>query len=54
MSEPEYFICLNCDTPTYTFEWEDEKIVSVVCLTCGNDNPDDFMTDLEYDEQSGG
>lgn len=53
MSEPEYLICLNCDTPSYSFEWVDGKLVSVVCNTCGNDDPEEFMSDAEYDEQTG-
>jgi len=54
MSEPEYLVCLNCDTPTYVFEWENGKLTSALCQTCGNDNLDEFMSDVEYDEQSGG
>jgi hypothetical protein len=53
MSEPEYLVCLNCDTPTYVFEWENEKLISALCQTCGNDELADFMTDIDYDEQSG-
>lgn len=54
MDEPEYLICLECDTPTYQFEFLDGKLASVVCNTCGNDNPSDFMTENEYDELSEG
>ncbi len=54
MGEPEYLICLQCDTPTYQFEYAGEKLLSVVCNTCGNDDPSDFMTESEYDEQSEG
>lgn len=54
MSEPEYLVCLNCDTPTYTFDWEGGKLVAAVCGACGNDDPEEFMTDAEYDEQAGG
>lgn len=53
MSEPEYLICLNCDTPTYVFEWEADKLISALCQTCGNEELDDFMTDSDYDEQAG-
>ena len=54
MDEPEYLICLQCDTPTYQFEYAGGKLTSVICNTCGNDDPSDFMTETEYDEQSEG
>jgi len=54
MDEPEYLICLQCDTPSYQFEYEGGKLASVVCQTCGNDDPSDFMTEAEYDELSEG
>lgn len=54
MDEPEYLICLQCDTPTYQFEYTGGKLISVVCNTCGNDDLTDFMTETEYDEQSEG
>jgi translation initiation factor 2 beta subunit (eIF-2beta)/eIF-5 len=53
MSEPEYLICLVCDTPTYTFEYTNEKLASCLCTTCGNDEPSEFMTEAEIEEQSG-
>ncbi|HET7712829.1 MAG TPA: hypothetical protein VFL80_12925 [Thermoanaerobaculia bacterium] len=53
-SEPEYVICLQCETPTYQFEWKDGKITTAVCTTCGNDDESDFMTEAELEEQTGG
>jgi translation initiation factor 2 beta subunit (eIF-2beta)/eIF-5 len=53
MSEPEFLICLNCETPTYVFEYQEEKLVSVLCQACGNDDPSEFMTESELDEQRG-
>ncbi len=50
MDEPEYLVCLQCDTPTYQFEYVNGKLASVTCQTCGNDDPTDFMTESEYDE----
>lgn len=50
-SEPEYYICLNCETPTYTFEWNDGRITDIICTTCGNDDPSEFMTETEMEEQ---
>jgi hypothetical protein len=55
MDEPEYLICLQCETPTYQFEYDDSKgkLVTAMCTTCGNDDPSDFMTEAELEEQSG-
>jgi hypothetical protein len=50
MSEPEYLICLNCESPTYAFEWGAEKVVSALCETCGNDDLAEFMTESEYED----
>ena len=43
MSEPEYFICLQCETPTYEFEYDGDKgkLITVRCQTCGADDPVD-------------
>ena len=54
MDEPEYLICLQCETPTYQFEFLDGKIITCVCTTCGNDDPTEFMTEAEIEEQTGG
>ena len=29
------------------------KLTSVVCTTCGSDDPSEFMTEAELEEQSG-
>ena len=50
--EPEYLICLQCDTPTYQFEFTAGKLTTVACTTCGNDDVSDFMSEAEYDELS--
>ncbi len=55
MDEPEYLICLQCETPTYQFEYDTKgKLTAAVCQTCGNDDPTDFMTEAELEESSGG
>ncbi len=52
MSEPEYLICLQCETPTYQFEYDAKgKLATVICNTCGADDPSDFMTESELEEQ---
>lgn len=50
MSEPDYLICLQCETPTYQFEYTNDKLTLVVCNTCGNDELSEFLTESEYDE----
>ena len=54
MAEPEYLICLQCETPTYQFEYSNGKVGVVLCNTCGNDDPADFVTESEYEEGIGG
>lgn len=52
MSAPEYLICINCETPSYVFEWNVEKAKAqdIICETCGNDDPSEFLTQAEWDE----
>lgn len=52
MDEPEYYICLQCETPTYQFEFENGKLANIVCNTCGNDDLSDFMTEAELEEMA--
>lgn len=56
MSTPEYIICTNCETPCYIFEWDSERAIATeaLCATCGNDDPGDFMTQSDWDDQVGG
>jgi hypothetical protein len=49
MSGPEYLICLNCETPCYTFEWEGEKVSEAMCLACGVDDVDEFLTEEDFE-----
>jgi hypothetical protein len=52
MSDPEYLICLQCETPTYQFEFDDNgKLITVLCGTCGTDDPDDFASESELEDQ---
>ena len=53
MEEPEYLICLQCETPTYQFEYINDKLATVVCNACGTEDPSDFMTEAEIEEQTG-
>jgi translation initiation factor 2 beta subunit (eIF-2beta)/eIF-5 len=53
MAIPEYVICLECETPVYTFEWAGGRVVEAICPQCGNDDPAAFATEEEYEEFSG-
>jgi len=50
--EPEYLICLQCETPTYQFEYVKGKLAQAICAVCGADDPSDFVTESELEEQS--
>jgi len=50
--EPEYLICLQCETPTYQFEYNNDKLISAVCNTCGADDPSDFVTAAAFEEDA--
>jgi hypothetical protein len=49
MAAPEYIICLNCETPCYDFEYEDDHLVEILCPICGNEEIDQFITPDEFD-----
>ncbi len=49
MEAPEYLICISCETPCYTFEWSDDKIAEVMCMVCGAEDPDEFVTEEEFE-----
>ena len=49
MAAPDFLICLNCESPCYVFEWTDEGVQEALCLVCGNDEPDQFVTEEEFD-----
>ena len=49
---PDYIICLECESPVYVFEWIDGKLKEGVCTTCGNEDPSQFVTETEYEEMS--
>ena len=50
MSLPDYLICLECDTPCYTFEWRKDKPYDILCQACGNDEVELFVRPDEVDE----
>jgi|YNPBryunderm2012_1023409.scaffolds.fasta_scaffold00923_10 hypothetical protein len=54
MSDPDYLVCLECDTPTYLFVWSGGAIVEATCSVCGNDDPTLFTTEEELEEMGSG
>ena len=53
-SAPEFLICLDCETPCYEFEWVDGKVGEVLCLVCGNDESDQFISEEDFEALSSG
>jgi hypothetical protein len=50
MAQPDYLVCLECDSPSYTFEWRNDKPYELLCETCGNEDPDLFVRPEDVDE----
>ena len=50
MSEPDFVICLECESPAYVFVWDGQKITEATCTTCGNEKATLFTTDEAYGE----
>ena len=46
---PDYLLCLECESPCYIFEWKDAKPKEALCEVCGNDDPNQFATEEEYE-----
>jgi hypothetical protein len=51
---PDYLICLECESPVYTFEWVEGRVLEGQCALCGNDDPTQFATEEELEEMSMG
>ena len=49
---PDYLICLECESPVYVFEWRDGIVKEAICTMCGNDEPQQFATEDEYEDLS--
>ncbi len=43
MSAPDFVVCLECESPIYTFEWDGGRVKEAVCPTCGNDQKDPVL-----------
>lgn len=47
---PDYLICLECESPSYVFEWSEGIIKEAVCEVCGNDEVQQFATEDDYED----
>jgi len=47
---PDYVICLECESPVYVFEWKGGVLKEAVCEICGNEDPQQFATEDEYED----
>jgi len=54
MAAPEYLICMECETPTYVFEWAEGKVVEAMCPVCGNDDPASFLSEDDFETMTAG
>jgi hypothetical protein len=53
MAAPEYFVCVNCETPCYIFEWKSDELLEAICDVCGNEDVDEFLTPEDFDAMIG-
>ena len=49
MEQPDYLICINCETPCYTFEWNNGQLSEAMCMVCGVDEIEDFTTEEDFE-----
>lgn len=47
--EPDFLVCIDCETPCYTFEWVGGKMREAICTVCGNDDVDQFATPEDFE-----
>ena len=52
MAEPDFLICMECDSPVYTFEWVEGRLREVVCPVCGNEDVSSFVTEEELEDMA--
>jgi len=45
----DYLICLECESPCYSFEFKSERLVEALCEVCGNDDTDLFLPEEDYE-----
>jgi translation initiation factor 2 beta subunit (eIF-2beta)/eIF-5 len=45
----DYLICIECESPCYIFEFRSEQLVEAFCEACGNDDPDLFLPEEDFE-----
>ncbi len=48
--QPEFLVCVECESPTYVYEWRDGKVTEAMCEVCGNDDADTFLTQQDWED----
>ncbi|MEM9554410.1 MAG: hypothetical protein AAGC60_09135 [Acidobacteriota bacterium] len=51
--EPEYLVCVECETPCYTFTYENDHLTEAQCLMCGNEDVDTFLKEDDFEALMG-
>jgi len=54
MEDVAFVVCLECDTPCYSFDYEEKRgILNAFCTMCGNDDVKQFRlpTDDEIEDE---
>ena len=49
VARPDYLICLNCEAPSYVFEWENDEVTEAYCELCTSEEVDQFLTQEDFD-----
>ena len=52
-SEPDYVICLECESPCYEFTYKEGEVKEILCLVCGEEDPVMFLTEEDYEALAG-
>ena len=45
----DYLICLECESPSYVFEFKAETLYEAFCEACGNDDVDLFLPEEDFE-----
>lgn len=45
----DYLICLECETPSYIFEFKGGTLIEAFCEACANDDVDLFLPEEDFD-----
>ncbi len=54
MPQPDYIICLECQSEVEDFTWRGGEIRKATCEVCGNDDPDAFALPEDFDQEFDG